>query len=144
MSTRSRIALQNNDGTFTSIYCHFDGYPSNNGKILLEHYTDESKVRALMDLGYLSILGTEIGDKHDFDTHTSNDRTDCLAYGRDRGDKNAKSDTSKTRAELTTLTDNCGGEFLYLFANGAWSFKSLPYGEKPTKFRKLTQEACQE
>ena len=143
MSTRSRIALQNNDGTFTSIYCHFDGYPSNNGKILLEHYTDESKVRALMDLGNLSILGTELGDKHDFDTHLDQNNTGCLAYGRDRGEKNTKAVTSKTHADLTTLARNCGGEFLYLFANGAWSFKPLPYAARST-FRPLTQKACQE
>lgn len=143
MSTRSRIAIQNNDGTFTSIYCHYDSYPSNNGKILLEHYTDESKVRALMELGSISILGTEIGDKHDFDTHTSSKRTDCLAYGRDRGEKDTKAITSKTRATLTTLARNCGGEFLYLFANGAWSYKPLPYAARST-FRKLTQKACQE
>jgi hypothetical protein len=26
MSTRSRIGIENQDGTTTSIYCHFDGY----------------------------------------------------------------------------------------------------------------------
>jgi hypothetical protein len=26
MATRSRIAIENQDGTVTSIYCHFDGY----------------------------------------------------------------------------------------------------------------------
>jgi hypothetical protein len=26
MATRSRIAIENQDGTVQSIYCHFDGY----------------------------------------------------------------------------------------------------------------------
>jgi hypothetical protein len=28
ISTISRIALQNEDGSITSVYCHYDGYPS--------------------------------------------------------------------------------------------------------------------
>ena len=35
MATRSLIAVQNADGTFLSIYCHWDGYPSGVGKDLL-------------------------------------------------------------------------------------------------------------
>ncbi len=31
------------DGIIKSIYCHWDGYPSNNGKILLEHYNSQEK-----------------------------------------------------------------------------------------------------
>jgi len=34
MATRSRIAIENQDGTVTSIYCHFDGYLSGVGKLL--------------------------------------------------------------------------------------------------------------
>jgi hypothetical protein len=28
MSTRSRIAIENQNGSVTSVYCHFDGYIS--------------------------------------------------------------------------------------------------------------------
>ena len=48
MATRSRIGMVKDDGTVESIYCHFDGYPSNNGKILKEHYADKSKVEKLL------------------------------------------------------------------------------------------------
>lgn len=144
MSTRSRIALQNNDGTFTSIYCHFDGYPSNNGKILLEHYTDESKVRALMELGDLSSLGSELGSKHDYNTHAADKRTDCLAFGRDRGEQNVSADMSSSVADLTDLASRCGAEYLYVFRKGEWSYKSVPWNGGRTRLRKLTQKACQE
>ena len=144
MGTRGRIAIQNSDGTFTSIYTHWDSYPSNNGKLLLEHYMDESKVRGLMDLGDLSSLGSELGGKHDFDTHVADKRTDCNAYGRDRGEKNMSAHVSNSIAELTDVAGGCGAEYLYIFRNGEWSFKSIPWGGGRTRLHKLTQKACQE
>jgi hypothetical protein len=83
MATRSRIGILNNDGTVVSCYVHWDGYPSNNGQILLDHYTDESKIRAMIELGDMSILGREIGVKHRFSTPLDGV---CTYYGRDRGD----------------------------------------------------------
>lgn len=56
MGTRSRIGIENEDGTVSSIYCHWNGYPSNNGKILVEHYTDREKVKELIALGDISSL----------------------------------------------------------------------------------------
>lgn len=38
MGTRSAIVLKREDGKYQGIYCHWDGYPSNNGKILFENY----------------------------------------------------------------------------------------------------------
>ena len=57
MGTRSRIGIRNADGTITSIYCHWDGYPAYNGRILLENYKDKETVLALMKLGDMSFLG---------------------------------------------------------------------------------------
>lgn len=48
MSTRSTIAYQYQDGKIVSVYCHWDGYPSNNGRILLRHYKDAKKVSRLV------------------------------------------------------------------------------------------------
>jgi hypothetical protein len=83
MGTRSTIAIQNEDGTVTGIYVHWDGYLSHNGRILQENYTDEAKVRELIALGDLSSLGAEIGTKHNFDRAPDGE---CNAYGRDRGE----------------------------------------------------------
>jgi hypothetical protein len=82
MATRSTIALEFADGTVGQVYCHWDGYLSNNGQILVEHYQDPFKVRDLIDLGDLSSLGASIGEKHEFDARTQ----DCTFYGRDRGE----------------------------------------------------------
>ena len=84
MATRSTIALEYADGTVDQIYCHWDGYLSRNGKILMEHWQNPFKVQEMMDLGALSVLGPNIGEKHDFNDDL--DRNDCTFYGRDRGE----------------------------------------------------------
>jgi hypothetical protein len=60
MGTRSTIALEYADGTVGQIYCHWDGYLSNNGKILLNYYQDPYKVRELLDNGDMSSLDTTV------------------------------------------------------------------------------------
>ena len=98
MATRSTIALEYADGTVEQVYCHWDGYLDNNGRILLEHWSDPSKLQQLIDLGDLSSLSKEIGEKHGFDnphkwgTDEYNNWREkyadwCLFYGRDRGEE---------------------------------------------------------
>lgn len=82
MATRSTIALEYADGTVGQVYCHWDGYLDNNGKILYTHYQDPFKVQRLLDLGDISSLDTEIGDEHDFDARGQG----TTFYGRDRGE----------------------------------------------------------
>lgn len=61
MSTRSAIAIQETkNGPVRHIYCHYDGYPSHNGKILNEHYRDPAKVKELLALGDMSSLDETI------------------------------------------------------------------------------------
>jgi hypothetical protein len=54
------IALEYADGTVGQIYCHWDGYLSNNGKILAKHYMNPFKVRELLDEGDMSSLDTTV------------------------------------------------------------------------------------
>jgi len=56
MGTRSTIALEFADGTVEQVYCHWDGYLENNGKILAEHYMNPFKVKELVALGGFSSL----------------------------------------------------------------------------------------
>ena len=60
MGTRSTIALEYADGSVGKVYCHWDGYLSNNGKILLNSYQDPFKVRDLLDEGDMSSLETTV------------------------------------------------------------------------------------
>ena len=85
MATRSRIAIENEDGTVTSIYCHWDGYVDRNGRVLQEHYNERSKVEALIALGDISYLDVDIEPtgKHTFDDP---EKGVTVAYHRDRGE----------------------------------------------------------
>ena len=117
MGTRSLIGLLNADGSVTHIYCHWDGYPSNNGQILIDHYTDYQKILALLKLGDLSSLGAEIGTKHDFDNAPKNE---CNSYSRDRGEKDTQARKSKSiEAYKADFTENWA-EYCYLFDDGEW------------------------
>ena len=87
MATRSNIAMKTATGKIVSVYCHWDGYVANNGKILLENYTDIDKIEALVALGSISSLGTAIGDKQDFDDRSTQKDEWTLFYSRDRGEQ---------------------------------------------------------
>jgi len=87
MATRSNIAMKTQDGKIVSVYCHWDGYVANNGKILLENYTDIDKIEALVALGSISSLGEQIGDPQDFDDRSTQKDEWTLFYSRDRGEQ---------------------------------------------------------
>ena len=76
MATRSTIAIEFADGTVQQVYCHWDGYLENNGRILQESYMDPFKVRKLIDLGNISSLGDEVGVRHPFSSYD----VDGLSY----------------------------------------------------------------
>ena len=87
MATRSNIAMKTKEGKIVSVYCHWDGYVANNGKILLENYTDIDKIEALVALGSISSLGEQVGDKQDFDDRDTQKDEWTLFYSRDRGEE---------------------------------------------------------
>jgi hypothetical protein len=115
MSTRSHIGVRNTNGTVDYIYCHFDGYPEHNGKILTENYQDMDRVNALIKLGDLSSLDKEIGEKHSFDNRV---RGWCHAYGRDREEY---SGTHATTSTFEDLLANDNVDYLYVYEDEFWN-----------------------
>lgn len=115
MSTNSNIGILNQDGSLEVIYCHWDGYPDHNGKILLEHYQDENKIRQLMALGDLSSLGEEIGEECDFDNPTDLDQ--CISYFRDRGESNTM---SQKYLKLEDFFPAKMQEYFYVWQDHKW------------------------
>jgi hypothetical protein len=102
MSTRSRIAIQNQDGSVTSIYCHFDGYIDGVGKILFENY-HLTKTEQLIALGDISSLGKTIED--------------TVAYARDRGEDFNQS----TDRDVESFFNGSIEQYGYLFTkDGRW------------------------
>ena len=65
MGTRSRIGIQLSDDSILSVYCHYDGYPSFNGKVLREFYDTKEKVEQLINGGDMSCTWTNVGWKNE-------------------------------------------------------------------------------
>ena len=61
MGTRSRIGIQLKDNSVLSVYCHYDGYPEFNGRVLRDNYNTIEKVKELIDGGDMSCTWTNAG-----------------------------------------------------------------------------------
>jgi len=120
MSTRSNIAILNENGLYDVIYCHMDGYPQHNGAILFEYYDTEEKVRELIALGNISTLGQCIGEQHDFEEYledTDERKKWTKAYGRDRGE------THQGGWKISSLKEVCEEEWAYVYSvELGWTF----------------------
>ena len=103
MATRSYIGIKNENEKVDYIYCHWDGYPTHHGPILIEHYQTKEQVDALLNLGDVSILGEDI-DK-------------CVAYGRDKGESNVE---KRKDVSLNEVTTNDTVDYTYIFDNNKW------------------------
>jgi hypothetical protein len=119
MATRSRIAIEQADGTVKSIYCHWDGYPKGNGRTLVEHYGDRAKVESLIALGDISVLGERV-EPTDPKLHGFNrpEEGTTVAYHRDREEEFRRPRVDRS---LQDFMDSDVEEFGYLFtAAGEW------------------------
>lgn len=112
MSTNAHIFMMTEDGAYKGIYLHHDGYVEYTGKMLVYHYTDPEKVKELISLGHISVLGPVIGEKVNFDTYHSTDQ--CIAYTRDRGEDFVQYEEID-EDELFEYVP-----YVYLFKNGEW------------------------
>ena len=136
MATRGNIAIVNEDGSITSIYCHYDSYPEYVGKILLNHYNDVGIINKLMELGDLSSLGEHLyAAGH---TWSAPIEGVCVAYGRDRGEKGVESRVFKSIEQYNRNADNSGVNYQYLFEDGMWMYRKTHKGD----WERLTPEVC--
>ena len=120
MSTRSAIAKLNKDGSVDVVYCHFDGYPSNNGKILLENYTNAKKVQRLLALGDLSYLGRTSNknpnkNRNSFGGYEPTNYNYTYAYHRDRGDELNLTHLDSLNDLFDYIEDSLWMEYLYIY-----------------------------
>ena len=51
MATRSAIAIKHGRNTIKSVYCHWDGYPEHNGRILQEYWYTPIIINQLIEMG---------------------------------------------------------------------------------------------
>ena len=121
MATRATIAKLDDKGVL-AIYSHSDNYLAHTGKILDQHYQDESKVDELLSHGDVSIINENIGVKLDFNDYKSfHENKQCRFYGRDRGEKNKQAEQLRDEKELLEFAfDKCDAQFIYMYAFGHW------------------------
>lgn len=103
MATRSYIAIQNEDNTYSAVYCHWDGYLSYNGEILIKQFNDEDRAINLIAKGDISTLC----------------RNGEVVYYED-----TKPEIYSNYFDLITSVNNSGAEYLYIFNNG-WEYVDL-------------------
>lgn len=87
MSTRSTIAFVAKDGKVKSSYCHWDGYVSNNGAILLVNYEDPQKIIDLLSFGDISTLKKSVFPNGNTHSYKTPEEGVTVFYGRDRGEE---------------------------------------------------------
>lgn len=122
MGTRSFIGRRYDDGSIRAVYCHWDGYPSNNGKILTESWNDPQDLECLLDLGDLSSLGSTLGTKHDFNERPQNA---CTFYSRDRGEGGTEAKTYGSEEAFHKGASDSWAEYAYLLDGGKWRCWSI-------------------
>ena len=113
MATRSIIAKLDDKG-IQAIYCHNDGYLSNNGKILDLYYTDNTDEQDAKDKVNELLAGGDISSLKDT-------IEDTIFYMRDRGESNKEATTLKDESALLEFAfESCDAEVVYMFAYGSW------------------------
>ena len=139
MGTRSRIGIEMPDHTVVSVYCHWDGYPEHNGKILVEHYLNREDVQELIDGGGISSLRTRGTWDYESILRDENGEYICdaagyLKYENDREPQPLYYTERGEEIEILHSTfdefisDNCGEEYAYLFdLNDNWKAFKINY-----------------
>lgn len=131
MGTRSGIGIVDRDihgkvVRVRGIYCHWDGYLEHNGVILAGSYTNPDKINMLVELGDISCLRNEVGEKHDFN-NMERDAPQRVhgwttAYHRDRGEELRQRvfEGPDAMAQFKQALKDSWAEYLYLYDRGRW------------------------
>jgi len=125
MATRSLIGIQKGD-MVEYIYCHYDGYPSGVGHMLVNFHNSQIQAEKLITLGDLSTLGRRVPTKKELAEvrnekgigHWSDDVT--MSYNMWR-DEPIRIGQCSLHQFLSPKVDLGGGEdFRYLWNGNAW------------------------
>ena len=113
MSTRSRIAAVFPDGTFKSIYCHYDGYPAGVGRRLLGMSQEDARTL---------VAGPP---RSEFDRPMEGDDAEAM-----------RQHDSKNLDALMQDFFNSDQDFLYYMVDGVWWMLMRDRSYKPRKLTK--------
>ena len=144
MATRSLIGKKIGDDKYKYIYCHWDGYLSYVGCLLLEHY-GETELEKLFENGDVSTLGET--PEENVDGWKLGDNTiDKTRYYKTRGETDIEPKIADSKKDLVERAWNCGAEYIYIFDDGEWTYCedfNLSGGKYNLgTFSTLTEERC--
>ena len=130
MGTHSYIGRERDDGSVQYVYCHWDGYPTHNGRILLEHYSSRERVEQLLALGELSSLAPRLEPTQPVLPGGWVGKTEegvVAAYARERGDEPRPPLTAASLADL-----RAGVQYGYvLLRDGTWVYSRSHFPPPP-------------
>ena len=104
MSTSCRIAIKLPNGSYRSIYCHFDGYEDGVGKILNQNYATEDAANWLINLG---------------DLRSISHKTIEIFLSEDHRQIGPTLSRSPTELSILAFEEDCV-DYLYVFEDGIW------------------------
>ena len=119
MGTRSRIGIELKDQSIVSVYCHYDGYPAFNGKVLRDNYDTVEKVKELIDGGNMSCTWTNAGWGNE-----TLPETGALYYTM-RGES-LEDNAPRLDKDMEEFFSD-GEEYSYIFRNGNWFAYDMNY-----------------
>jgi hypothetical protein len=90
--------------TCKSVYCHYDGYLSYTGQILLNHY-DSTKANQLVARG---------------DNSGVKETLEEMNFYSDRGETDVSWQVAHTFEEFLEQVEGCCGEYYYVMRDGVW------------------------
>ena len=133
MATRARIGIENADGSITTSYHHWDGYPAGLGFNLVNNWNTADRLSPAIALGDASHWGKTIGNKIDFDCRGEGYYDQNVYYGRDRGETGVDPivyDTYSVFEKSFLRNTPCGEEYAYVLRlDGTWTQISVYHKE---------------
>jgi hypothetical protein len=131
MATRARIGIENADGSITTSYHHWDGYPAGLGFNLISHWDDADKLREAISLGDASNWGKRIAPKGEHSFNAPEEGVNVY-YGRDRGEDNVGPVSFDNYDDFADNWNMAGEEYAYVLRrDGTWTMIDR-YGERVT------------
>ena len=111
MSTRSIIAIKNDDNSYDTIYCHSDGYIEGGvGDELRDHFPTEENARTLIAAGdHSSII----------------DGCDPYSDRDDEDWEDVKPRHFDNETELNLMLSESWAEYVHTFVDGKWVHKQI-------------------
>ena len=117
MSTRSEIAIENKDGSISSIYCHSDGYLEYNGNILNNHYNSYELASSIISQNDCSSLGETIEESRFYNTW--------------RNEDTKAKNFDNEYLFMERFSNDIFAEYIYLFKDDKWYVSELKTIDTP-------------